>query len=228
MSATQYVALASRALRAQADPQRALEMKAYLRGQFEFLGIQTPTRRLICKSLPKLAPEPALLLEVAQLLWQQREREYRYVACDLLARHAKLFGTGDLPAFKQLLQQDAWWETVDGLSGVVGDIVLKEKLQGQPAPSVMDDWLLDEDFWVRRSAMIHQLGWRLQTDTQRLTRYALTFSAETEFFIRKAIGWAFRDYAKWHPDFVRQFMREHGARFANLTVREATKNLSKA
>ncbi len=225
MTCDEYVGFVEVALTAYADDKRASEMKAYLRGQFDFLGIQTPTRRLICKELPKLPKDPAFILRVADKLWQQPEREYRYIACDLLAKHAKLFTTHDLPAFKRLIQKDAWWDTVDSLSGAVGDIVLHEKQQGIDSQTVMDAWLMDEDFWVRRSAMIHQLGWRLNTDTQRLSHYALTLSSEKEFFIRKAIGWAFRDYAKWQPEFVRRFMKKNGAAFSNLTVREATKHL---
>lgn len=74
--------------------------------------------------------------------------------------------------------------------------------------------------------MIHQLGWKTNTDTDRLSRYALQLANESEFFIRKAIGWAFRDYAKCNPEFVARFMKKNGALFSNLSVREATKNLS--
>ena len=225
MNTKEYIACVSEALLAHADAKRAQEMKAYLRGQFDFVGIQTPTRRLICKDLPALPPEPAALMEVAHALWRKPEREFRYVACDLLAKNAKRFTAHDLPAFKALLQKDAWWETVDGLSGVIGDIVLNEKNKGMPSQNVMDARLMDGDFWVRRAAMIHQLGWRLHTDTQRLSHYALTLSSEPEFFIRKAIGWACRDYAKWNPAFVRGLMAEHAATFSKLTVREATKHL---
>lgn len=226
MTPDEYVGIAQRDLLAHANHKRAAEMKAYLRGQFDFLGIQTPTRRLICKDLPRLPADPALLLQVAEALWQQPEREYRYVACDLLKKNAKLFHKKDLSALKRMLQTNAWWETVDSLSGVVGDIVLQEKLQGIHAQDIMDQWLEDEDFWVRRSAMIHQLGWRLDTDTHRLSNYALRLSSESEFFIRKAIGWALRDYAKWNPAFVIDFVNQHRTALSSLTVREATKNLN--
>lgn len=224
--AHEYVAQVDQALHLHADAKRALEMKAYLRGQFEFLGIQTPTRRAVCKQLPKPPQDAKQLIRIANLLWQKPDREFKYVACDVLAKHVKLLHSEHLPALKKLLQKEAWWETVDGLSGTIGDIVLNDHMQGIDAQSVMDTWLIDQDFWVRRSAMIHQLGWRLNTDTDRLGQYALTLAKENEFFIRKAIGWAFRDYAKWNPQFVRQFMQKHGSGFSNLTVREATKNIT--
>jgi 3-methyladenine DNA glycosylase AlkD len=225
MKYKEYVVLVSDALNAHADPKRALEMKAYLRNQFEFLGIQTPTRRSIFKVLPKLPKDAPLILQIANELWKKPEREFRYVACDLLSQNAQVFGLEDLPAIKKLLQQDSWWETVDSLSGAIGDIVLKEKINHLNSQAIMDEWLQDSDFWVRRSAMIHQLGWKAKTDQERLSNYALALSGESEFFIRKAIGWAFRDYARQDPVFVKSFMKKNASQFSNLTVREATKHL---
>jgi 3-methyladenine DNA glycosylase AlkD len=225
MTAKEYVALIHEALDGIANPLRALEMKAYMRNQFEFLGIQTPARRSIFKTLPKLPKDAKLILQIAHELWEKPEREFRYVACDLLAKNVKLFKLDDLTLIKKLLQKDAWWDTVDSLSGAIGNIVLNEKLKGQNSQTLMDQWLLDSDFWVRRSAMIHQLGWRDKTDIKRLQHYALQLSGESEFFIRKAIAWALRDYAWQNPEFVRTFVNQNVSVFSNLTIREATKNL---
>ena len=225
MDEKEFIDSLSFAFSLHADRQRAIEMKAYLRNQFEFLGIQTPTRRSIYKDLPKLPKDPQYILKIANELWDKPEREYRYVACDLLIKNAKVFKLNDLPAFKKLLQKDSWWETVDSLSSAISDIVLNEKLNTRESQHTIDEWLLDSDFWVRRSAMIHQLGWKKHTDTDRLMQYALTLAPESEFFIRKAIGWAFRDYAKCNPAFVQNFMHLNKSVFSNLTVKEATKNL---
>ena len=224
MDEKEFIDSLSFAFSLHADRQRAVEMKAYLRNQFEFLGIQTPTRRSIYKDLPKLPKDPQYILKIANELWEKPAREYRYVACDLLIKNAKVFKLDDLPAFKNLLQKDSWWETVDSLSSAISDIVLNEKLNNHESQHTMDEWLLDSDFWVRRSAMIHQLGWKKHTDTDRLMQYALTLAPESEFFIRKAIGWAFRDYAKCNPAFVQNFMHLNKSVFSNLTVKEATKN----
>ncbi len=225
MKPQDYVNLICIELQQHADSHRALEMKAYMRNQFEFLGIQTPTRRSIFKALPKLPHDAKLILQIAHELWKKPEREFKYVACDLLAKNAKVLSLEDLSAIKKLLQKDAWWDTVDSLSGAIGDIVLNEKLKGQNSQTLMDQWLLDSDFWVRRSAMIHQLGWRDKTDIKRLQQYALQLSGESEFFIRKAIAWALRDYAWENPEFVRTFVNQNVSVFSNLTIREATKNL---
>ena len=225
MKPQDYVNLICTELQKHADSHRALEMKAYMRNQFEFLGIQTPARRSIFKTLPKLPKDAKLILQIAHELWEKPEREFRYVACDLLAKNVKLFKLDDLTLIKKLLQKDAWWDTVDSLSGAIGNIVLNEKLKGQNSQTLMDQWLLDSDFWVRRSAMIHQLGWRDKTDIKRLQQYALQLSGESEFFIRKAIAWALRDYAWQNPEFVRTFVNQNVSVFSNLTIREATKNL---
>ncbi len=227
MNSKEYVSQVVELLSAYANPTQALEMKAYLRNKFEFLGIQTPVRRQLCKDLPKLPKESSLIIDIANKLWKKEEREYRYVACDLLVKNANLFCLDDLPIFKRLLQTDSWWETVDTLSGAIGDIVLKEFELGKSSQEVMDKWLMDKDYWVRRSAMIHQLGWRMKTDINRLERYSLVLASEKEFFIRKAIGWAFRDYAKSNPKFVSQFFKKNAKHFSGLTIREATKNLIK-
>jgi 3-methyladenine DNA glycosylase AlkD len=225
MKPQDYVNLICIELQQHTDSHRALEMKAYMRNQFEFLGIQTPTRRSIFKALPKLPHDTKLILQIAHELWKKPEREFKYVACDLQAKNVKLFKLEDLTLIKKLLQKDAWWDTVDSLSGAIGDIVLNEKLKDQNSQTLMDQWLLDSDFWVRRSAMIHQLGWRDKTDIKRLQQYALQLSGESEFFIRKAIAWALRDYAWQNPEFVRTFVNQNVSVFSNLTIREATKNI---
>ncbi len=225
MNAKEYTNLVIHALKAHRNAGLAASMKAYQRDQFEFLGIQAPTRRLICQQLPKLPLEPLLLLDIAQCLWRQTEREYQYVACDVLKKNFKAFKRAHLPEFKKLLQSKSWWDTVDGLSSAISDLVLRETQLNPSCQTVMDTWLLDPDFWVRRSAMIHQLGWRQHTDTQRLGHYALHLAPEKEFFIRKAIGWALRDHARHNPAWVGGFIQKNAQLFSGLTVREASKNL---
>jgi len=106
---------------------------------------------------------------------------------------------------------------------VVGRIVRRSGAKGVRA---MDRAIRHKNFWVQRIALLHQLGWRGETDTARLFRYAEMMAAEKEFFIRKAIGWALRDYA-WHDwRAVEVFLKTTKAEFAGLTVREAGKNFA--
>ncbi|MBK8889732.1 MAG: DNA alkylation repair protein [Dechloromonas sp.] len=208
--AEQLAAQFQHTLAALADPARAAAMRAYLRDQFPFLGIPTPARRAALKPLLKVDFDQKGLLTVADQLWRLPEREYRYAAIDLLARHV---GRLDLSAIAPLLalaQRDPWWETVDGLAGIVGDVVRAARRNDPDAQVTMDAALRHYCLWVRRIAMIHQLGWRLETDRARLFSYAETLAPEGDFFIRKGIGWALRDYARWHPQAVREFVAAMG------------------
>lgn len=218
------------ALRALADAQQAVPMKAYMLGQFEFLGIRAGPRRealkLTLQGLPKFSGVADELLALAHALWQLPEREFRYTAIDLLAKHHKRLNVGDLPRILALVQADPWWDTVDGLAGVVGDVLLRAKASQPDVQRHMDACLVHPHFWVRRVAMLHQLGWRDQTDQARLFHYALTLAPETDFFIRKAIGWALRDHARTQPQAVKTFLIEHTAQLSGLTRREAGKHLN--
>jgi 3-methyladenine DNA glycosylase AlkD len=217
------------ALRAQADAQQAVPMKAYMLGQFEFLGIRAGPRREVLKlalqGLPKFTGTADELLALVQALWRLPEREFRYAAIDLLAKHHKRLDVNALPSILQLVQTDPWWDTVDGLAGVVGDVLLRAKASQPDVQRHMDSGLVHPHLWVRRVAMLHQLGWREQTDQVRLFRYALTLAPETDFFIRKAIGWALRDHARTQPEAVRAFLARHAEQLSGLTRREAGKHL---
>ena len=210
-------------LAAQADAARAAPMRAYQRDQFDFLGIQTPARRALVKSAVHKRLDTPELMRVAGALWDEPRREYQYAAIDLLDLHRRQLTIAAIPALLALARRKPWWETVDGLAGVIGRLLRAPAAQDRHAP--MDAALTDPSFWIRRIAMTHQLGWRLETDTGRLFGYALALADEPEFFIRKAIGWALRDYAKWAPGTVSGFLATHGARFAPLTLREARKHL---
>ena len=199
-------------------------MTAYMRGQFPFLGIPKPlrskaTRPLIaaCKNL-----SAADLLKIADSLWQMKEREYLYVAAELLDRHVGALGLRDLEGLFGLVLQKSWWDSVDTLASTINTILFRERKD--PASQAMMDVLLEHpDFWLRRIAMIHQLGWRGETDQKRLFRYALRLGGTREFFLQKAAGWALRDYARHNPETVVKFVSKHRACLSALTAREATR-----
>ncbi|PXX47131.1 DNA alkylation repair protein [Undibacterium pigrum] len=212
-----------------ADPVRALAMRAYMKNRFEFLGIPAPDRRKACVDIIRQlkTADADELLQIANALWDCEQREYQYLAVDILAKHYRRLRLEDVPALLTLVQQKSWWDTVDGLAGVVGDVLQQNLTASRDVQAGMDKALGHLDFWVRRIALLHQLGWREQTDVNRLFAYALALADEKEFFIRKAIGWALRDYA-WHdPAAIRDFLQENQGRFSGLTQREAAKNLEK-
>ncbi|TFW27081.1 DNA alkylation repair protein [Duganella callida] len=202
------------------DPGRAAGMRAYMRNQFDYLGIGTPQRRAAAKPLLKTFKGIGAqrLLEYARELWRLPEREYQYIALDLLALHWKELKPADIAALLVLAQDKSWWDTVDALAGIIGDVLRHDH-------EFMDDALKHENMWVRRIAILHQLGWRDKTDEQRLFAYALYCAHEKEFFIQKAIGWALRDYARHAPETIRAFTLHNKTRLAPLTYREANKHL---
>ena len=213
------------AFEAQRNPARAADMSAYMRSQFAFVGLPTPLRRELARPLTHARHDRATLLSIAHQLYSLPEREYRYAAIDLLARQHRQLMPDDIPTLIALVLQQPWWDTVDSLSGVIGDILLAQTLRGDRAVPRIEAALLAPSFWERRIAMLHQLGWKQHTDPERLWRYALHLAPEGEFFIRKAIGWALRDYARTAPEAVSAFLLAHRAQLSALTVREAGKHL---
>jgi 3-methyladenine DNA glycosylase AlkD len=207
-------------LKALARPERAAGMRAYMREQFHYLGIATPERRSALKPLLRAlkGSGPAELLKVARELWELPEREYQYVAIDLLSMHWQELDIEYIPALLDFVRQKSWWDTVDALASIIGDVLRHRH-------DYMDEALAHADFWMRRIALLHQLGWRGNTDAERLYTYCLSLAHEKEFFIQKAIGWALRDYARHAPDEVRAFTQQHKSQLAALSFREANKHL---
>jgi 3-methyladenine DNA glycosylase AlkD len=208
------------ALQRAADPARAIPMAAYMRGQFEFLGVPTPARRNATRALyQNLKPKTAdQITALAQALWDYPAREYQYAAIDLLAAHNNKLDIQHLPFLIGLVQSKSWWDTVDAIASVIGK-VLRYRHDG------MDQAIGHENMWVRRVAILHQLGWRDKTDQALLFSYSLQRAHEKEFFIQKAIGWALRDYARHDPQAVREFTLAEKARLSPLSYREANKHL---
>ncbi len=210
--------------RGAADPSAAGPMAAYMRHQFAFLGLSRPRRdelaRLVLSRHPKLSPDGVLAL--ADWCWAQEEREFQYVACDQLRRVAKKLTADALPEVRGFIERRSWWDTVDVLaSRVVGPIVATHRELG----AEMDRWIDDDDLWVARTAILHQLNYGADTDAERLFRYCRRQAAHPDFFIRKAIGWALRQYARTDPDAVRRFLVDHGDELSPLSGREASKHL---
>lgn len=215
------------ALKPIADPALRAGMRAYMKDQFEFLGVKTPVRRAAVAELIRAQKNAKVadILRCARVLWAMPEREYQYVAVDLLARNAGTLKPEDIPKLFALVRKKPWWDTVDALASVIGRVT-KTACSGDPATQCsMDEALSSDNLWIRRVAIIHQLGWRSQTDAKRLFSYAATCAHEKEFFIRKAIGWALRDYARHAPMEVRAFLLANRSKLSSLTVREAGKHL---
>ncbi|MEU6774818.1 DNA alkylation repair protein [Streptomyces sp. NPDC046759] len=214
----------TRVYTAAADPARAGSMRAYMKDVAPFLGIPTPARRTLSRTVLAGTPRPdeADCTAIALRCWALPGREYQYFAVDYLRRHVDRCSSGFLPVARHLVTAVPWWDTVDLLAAhVVGRLVAADpKLTAD-----MDAWITDRDLWLVRTALLHQLPRKEHTDTDRLFTYCLLQSGHPDFFVRKAIGWALREYAKTDPEAVRAFLARERGRFAPLTVREALKNI---
>lgn len=209
-------------LRAAADGERAAQMAAYMRDQFRYLGVQTPARRKISRPFLNAAKKERLLdWDFVDACWQAEEREFQYVAADYLRKVRHLLTVADLPRIRGLAVTKPWWDTVDSLDATVGSVVA----QSSEGRELILKWARDENMWVRRLAIDHQLQRKESTDVELLSSIIEANLGSGEFFIDKAVGWALRDYSKTDPEWVRAFIAEHRQGMAALAIREASKYL---
>lgn len=206
------------------DPATAEGMSAYMRNRFPFLGISSPVRRQLAQTalagLPR--PDDADLSDLARSLWEKPEREYQYAAIDQMRKAARRLPATFLTELRWMIVTKSWWDSCDPLaSTVVGGIVKRSPASA----SVMESWILDDNLWLRRAALLHQLKWKGRCDQDRLFRFCDITMEEKDFFIRKAIGWALRQHARVAPDEVSQFLLENRSRLSGLSFREAAKHL---
>jgi 3-methyladenine DNA glycosylase AlkD len=221
-SAQIFVQRIQDALLSVADPVQAGPMEKYMKNHFTFLGIPRPILAQALKEvIRQKAENQTWLLEGVGLLWELEEREFHYAALDLLCRNIKLLTPAALPTLERLIVQHSWWDTVDSLaSNAYGPLV-----QTFPETLItLDTYSRHPNFWLRRVAILHQLRFRNHTDAQRLFAYCLESAEEPEFFLRKAIGWALREYAKTDFPAVLVFVTEHQSQLSSLSVREALKH----
>lgn len=216
------------AFRSRANPLEAPAMAAYMKNHFDFLGLKTPERREILKPyLVELRAEARAGqgpdTGFVERNWVLGEREFHYNACDYLALPAVkgLLGPEHIPWLRSLVERNTWWDTVDRLDRIIGDVALRYP----ELDALMLAWARDENFWVRRVAIDHQLPRKQETRTDLLEEIILLNLGSREFFINKAIGWSLREYAKTNPAWVLDFLDRHGQRLAPLSLREATKHL---
>ncbi len=217
----------TRTYEAARDPARAEPMATYMRHQFAFLGISAPELRALNRAVLGGVGRPTEtdLVDIAQRCWLRDEREYQYFAVRLLRRYVGGCGAGLLDAVRPLIITKPWWDTVDELAvHVVGPLVAAHP----DLVGAMDAWSVDPNKWLVRSAILHQMRCRDTTDSERLFRYCAAQAGHRDFFVRKAIGWALREYAKVAPDAVRAFVAEHAADLSGLSRREALKNIGAA
>ncbi|WP_027108382.1 DNA alkylation repair protein [Lacticigenium naphthae] len=206
------------------DSTKAVHMRAYMRDQFNFLGIQAEKRREITRAFFKEArKEKEVDWTFLKECWDSPYREYQYVGADYLNLKQKALAANDIPKIKALALTKPWWDTIDSLDKVIGKIALEEP----EVNATLIEWSTADSIWLRRIAINHQRHRKEQTDVALLEKIIVANLGDTEFFINKAIGWSLRDYSKTNPAWVRSFLSKYQKKLHPLSIQEASKYLDK-
>lgn len=209
-------------LEARADNVRALDMSKYMKNKFKFFGVAASERNEIWKPYFKEAKKTKKIdWDFIEICFKHNKRECQYTAAYYLKYMQRFLVEDDIPKLKELVLTKSWWDTVDILDKVIGSIVYNNKNLN---PIILE-WSKDDNIWLRRVAIDHQLLRKENTDEQLLEKILINNLNHKEFFVNKAIGWALRDYSKTNPQWVRNFIEVHKENMASLSIREASKYL---
>ena len=204
------------------NEEQAQKMSKYMLNKFEYIGIKTPERREIFKNFFKeYKNKEKIDWEFVNKCWENKYREFQYVAADYLKNMKDKLTIDDIPKFKQLILKKSWWDTIDNLDMTIGALALKDSNVNK----ILLEWSLDENIWLRRIAIDHQLLRKEKTNTELLEKILKNNLGQAEFFINKAIGWALRDYSKTNPKWVKNFIEKNKEKMAKLSIKEASKYL---
>jgi 3-methyladenine DNA glycosylase AlkD len=216
------------ALAAVADPTKAAPMQAYAKSSMPYLGVTAVPLRKVCREVFGEIdfPTAAAWRRAALRLWRgARFREERYAAIELtgVRRFDRFQDMAALPMYEEMITTGAWWDYVDGIAGHRLGLLLRRF--PRPMKKEMLAWSRSDDLWKRRSAILCQLTLKKDTDLDLLYAAIEPALGSREFFLRKAVGWALRQYAWTDPGEVRRYVREHADRLSPLSTREALKNI---
>jgi 3-methyladenine DNA glycosylase AlkD len=222
------VAQVREALASAADPSRAAAMQAYMKSSMPFRGVSRPA--LVSALRPVLKGYRPVVREsfeaTVRALFDDAEfREERYAALLLLSvRAADRWRDPDLvPLLEHLVVDGAWWDLVDDVAA--HQVAPLHRSRPDALAPVVRGWAVHDDLWLRRTAILSQLGSGVATDHDLLVEVISANAERREFWLRKAIGWALRDLAHREPDWVRAYLAEEGRHLSGLSRREAARNL---
>lgn len=202
------------------NKEKALKMSNYMRDLFSFYGLATPQRREVYRDLLKEEKKSKKIdWPFLDQCYEDEHREFQYLVVDYLAAMQKFLTYDDVPKIEKYIKTKQWWDTIDGFDTIVGDIALVDARIND----LMLEWSKDDDFWIRRIAIDHQLCRKEKTDTKLLEQIIVNNFGSDEFFINKAIGWSLREYSKTNPEWVRDFLNRYRDQMNQLSIREASK-----
>ena len=198
----------------------AESMSKYMQDKFRFLGVRGATRTEIYKKyFPDVRKTKTIDWDFVENCWNKEEREFQYVVVYYLKAMQKFLKREDISRLKYLIVTKSWWDTVDLLAKVVGSLVIRIEGYDQ----IMLEWSKHSNIWLKRVAILYQLSLKDKVDEIILDNILVNNLGDNEFFINKAVGWALRDYSKFNPEWVREFIKKNKDNMANLSIREASK-----
>lgn len=215
-------------LAAAGDPVRAVGQQRYMKSAMPYRGVRMSAVVALCRAVyaEHVLPDRTTWEAAVRDLWDEAEfREERYAAIALTGyrAYAAYQDAASLPLYEYLIVTGAWWDHVDDIAiRRVGPILRIDPIAVAP---VLRDWSTDYDIWRRRTSIIAQIGSRSDTDLELLVDCLAPNLDHRNFFVRKAIGWALREYAKTDPDWVRRYLADNAELMSGLSRREATKHL---
>lgn len=202
------------------DKENAIAMSKYMRNMFDFYGIPTPKRKDVYKDFIKLEKQAKKIdWEFLDKCYEDKHREFQYLVYDYLLATKQYTSFEDIPKIKNYITTKSWWDTIDFLCKVIGNIGLRDSR----VKELMLDWSKNENIWLKRTAIEHQLGLKDKTDKELLEQIIINSFGSDEFFINKAIGWALRDYSKTNPSWVADFINNYKDKMNSLSIKEASK-----
>ena len=203
------------------NTEQAIKMADYMQNKFVFLGIPKPKLKEIIKPYIKEGKKYELDWNFINICWNKNYREAQYTALEYLDCFIKILTDNDLPNLKKLIVTKSWWETVDSIDAMVGNIILKNR----QLEKEMLEWSTDKDIWLRRVSIDFQQKYKEKTNQKLLEQVIVNNFGTNEFFINKAIGWSLREYSKIHQKWVKDFIKKHKNQLHKLSIKEASKYL---
>ena len=204
----------------QRDDERSEKMAAYMKHKFAYFGIMATPRKELFKRVLAEEGVPQNAIEVAKELWLLPQRELHYCAIELMLKTKKQWNENTIVDFEWFVVTNSWWDSVDGIAvNLVGEYFKKWP---QNKETITQKWNEEENMWLVRTSILFQLKYKAKTDLELLSNYCRAHEHQKEFFIKKAIGWALREYAKTDANWVINFVQQN--KFQPLSEKEALKN----
>ncbi len=206
--------------KSKADKDNAVAMSKYMRNMFDFYGIPTPERKELYRNLIKNDKKSKIIdWNFLDSCYEDNHREFQYLVYDYLLSMKQYVSYDDIPKIKKYIVNKSWWDTIDFLCKVIGDIESRDSR----VKDLMLEWSCDDNMWIKRTAIEHQLNLKDKTDCELLEKIIVNCLGTEEFFINKAIGWALREYSKTDSNWVKNFINKYKNQMNVLSIKEASK-----